>query len=458
MRRKILATAVLAAGLVGCGTLVWEVRYENNERPVAAPSDMVTDAAGNMYVTGANAAQGDGAEQDLFVVKYSADGKKLWEVRYDSPFETTNALYPMHDKGNAIRLDSQGNVIVAGISSGEGAGYSNYDWVVLKISPAGQVLWTSRLAGPAKAGDVARGLAVDANNNIYVTGSMQFTEGFYTTQVHTVSFSPLGAIRWQQSLPFATGGFSQGESVALDSDGSVVVGGSDGTDAVLAKYGNDGVSQWVQHFDGSDKLSDMLYQVAIDPATHRIFAVGTQFGYSGHDYLHGNDGLVLGVSGSGQQLWRVDYNGPDNSEDRGGNIVFGNNSLYATMETNRTGDNLRPDVATLKLDPATGAQQFVQVYDGGTNAIDRPADLYLDGQGYVHTVLNTQNTVWGYPTETTVAFAGTDITYRADGSTLNTLSQSSAQLIRGRFTSGNYYFAGFKGNPLTLTLWKYKAN
>ena len=62
------------------------------------------------------------AERDLLVVKYGTDGKKLWEVRYDSPFETTNPLYPMHDEGKAISLDKQGNVIVAGISSGEGAG------------------------------------------------------------------------------------------------------------------------------------------------------------------------------------------------------------------------------------------------------------------------------------------------------------------------------------------------
>lgn len=44
MRRNVLATAMLAAGLVGCGTVVWEVRY-------------------------------------------------------DSPFETTNERYPMHDEG-----------------------------------------------------------------------------------------------------------------------------------------------------------------------------------------------------------------------------------------------------------------------------------------------------------------------------------------------------------------------
>ncbi|HEX8657890.1 MAG TPA: SBBP repeat-containing protein, partial [Hymenobacter sp.] len=81
------------------------------------------------------------------------------------------------DAGEAIAVDATGNTYVAGrfnsasITIGSttlnnaGAGTTN-DMFVAKYSPAGAVLWATRLGGSGD--DVANGLTVDGAGNVFV--------------------------------------------------------------------------------------------------------------------------------------------------------------------------------------------------------------------------------------------------------------------------------------------------
>lgn len=69
---------------------------------------------------------------------------------------------------NAIALDKAGNIYVAGTAKDLD---TLEDIITIKYDSNGNQLWVARYNGPGNGWDVARGLAVDTNGNVYVTGS-----------------------------------------------------------------------------------------------------------------------------------------------------------------------------------------------------------------------------------------------------------------------------------------------
>ena len=85
-----------------------------------------------------------------------------------------------YDHGNAIAVDASGNIYVAGVSASTwgnpvNAYSASNDAFVAKLSPSGALLWNTFLGG--SAADYAYGVTVDANGNLYVTGSSADTWG-----------------------------------------------------------------------------------------------------------------------------------------------------------------------------------------------------------------------------------------------------------------------------------------
>ena len=181
-------------------------------------SGIATDVAGDAYVTG-QAGSSDfpvtpGAYQstnrgaanegtNAFVTKLNPAGAAL--------IYSTHLGGSGNDTGNAITLDSAGNVYVAGQTSSAdfpvtaGAFQTTYhgsnngpNAFVTKLNPAGAALvYSTYLGGSGGAinlmatlalwgGDVATGLAIDSSGNAYVTGStasanFPVTQGAYQT-------------------------------------------------------------------------------------------------------------------------------------------------------------------------------------------------------------------------------------------------------------------------------------
>jgi hypothetical protein len=89
----------------------------------------------------------------------------------------------------ALALDSQGNVVVAGSSTGAAG---DFDYVVLKYEPSGSLIWSNRYDSPGHGQDEVRAMKIDHHNSVVVCG----TAG-------TVKFRAEGTVEWAIEYPAA---------------------------------------------------------------------------------------------------------------------------------------------------------------------------------------------------------------------------------------------------------------
>jgi len=112
---------------------------------------------------------------DIFVVSLTSTGDFEWARGFGSS---------EYDNGNGVDFDDEGNVYVTGFFEGScdfdpGAGThtltGNGDWdvFVVKLSSQGNFEWAHSFGQTDK--DLAYGLAVDNDNNVYVTGYFEET-------------------------------------------------------------------------------------------------------------------------------------------------------------------------------------------------------------------------------------------------------------------------------------------
>src|SRR5260221_1548117 len=72
-----------------------------------------------------------------------------------------------NDVANAIAVDHENNVYVAGVSD---VTYSGGDFLLIKYTPDGATVWTARFEGTPNSFNEPTSLAVDSAENVYVTG------------------------------------------------------------------------------------------------------------------------------------------------------------------------------------------------------------------------------------------------------------------------------------------------
>jgi hypothetical protein len=201
--------------------------------------DIGFDAARNVYVTGmfTNSAtfQGihsstktvTGSGQTIFLAKYTPSGVLAW-VQTGTAFTTANSGY-----GVAVEPVT-GSVYVTGVSQGDTAfsssnGATNtvsgggfWHMFLVKYDVAGHFQWG--VINAASPNSVGHKVAVDADNNAYVTGWMEGYTDFGSNDGHDL----------------AVNGFSGPVQTYPDYPG----------DAFVVKYDEKGAVQWVNHVGG----------------------------------------------------------------------------------------------------------------------------------------------------------------------------------------------------------------
>ena len=170
-------------------------------------------STGSVYVATGLSASGESDERKILV---STDG-----------FDTYTATGPSADYRRILAI-SAGKIFAAA-----GPGYDVY---VAKLNPDGEIVWSTYFGGASD--DTAKAIALDADGNVFVTGSSSSTDfpvagGVYRTSASTAhggaflfSLNSAGSLRF--STYFANPQTAP-SALAIDSGGRpVVAGGSSG--------------------------------------------------------------------------------------------------------------------------------------------------------------------------------------------------------------------------------------
>jgi hypothetical protein len=225
------------------------------------PVALAIDQSGNIYVAGngnAGGSDGVGPILDWLLIKYSNTGKVLWEQRH-------TGTPGLDSRVQDIQLDPSGNPIVFGTTSFNPAKLTN-NTTVAKFDPQGDLLWAKDFTAP-HVSQVAGGLAVDAGGNVYTTSVTNPPEGIATPS--TQKYDPDGALQF-----VLQGNGAGGTSVALDPHGDILLTGATinfGTPTFVAatKIHPSGTQVWVTQIPATGKI--------VSDAAGNAFVAGSDF-------------------------------------------------------------------------------------------------------------------------------------------------------------------------------------
>ncbi len=361
-------------------------------------------------------------KRDAFIASFDPTGELRWSTVFGG--SEVDAAY-------AIAIDNNENLYITGDTVSEDFpthnGFnSNFsgrvDGFVASFTPNGTLRWSTYLGGITF--DSSRGIAVDGDNNVYVTGytysddfptrnAFNYTFG-YVRDAFVTSFTSNGTMRWST---FLGGRYEdEGHGIDVDAEGSVYVTGlttspnfpirrpmqsilAGETDAFLAKFSNSGDLAWSTFIGGAEE--DMGKAVA----THANIGVFLTCTSKSIDFpmqnayqpeLKGkNDMVILRFNETGDLQWST-YFGGAGEEFAGGMDVdfFGN--VYVVGATNSSDfprwlafdeETLygNYDVAlfsfsysgTLKWSSTLGEDYS---YTGNAVALDSAENVYLTGE------------------------------------------------------------------------------
>lgn len=390
---------------------VWVARYNG---PVEGNSGAVgigLDASGNVYVAGYSLGTSTGF--DYATIRYDSAGQEQWVARYNGPFNN-------NDFGNAMAVDSSGNVYVTGYSATCG---TSTEWATVGYDLAGQERWVSRrdrwgaviavddlgniyvsgldtvnhlitikynstgaeLWVAVHDGGDPTAIAVDKSGNVYLTGR-RYSYPDYDYQ--TIKYDSSGQEQWAAIYNGPGNNYDAANAIAVDDSGNVyVTGGSFGstsTDYATIKYNSTGQQQWVARYDQGGY--DEAHAIAID-SSGNVYVTGQIADPDSYP-----DYGTIKYDSAGQQQWLARYNGPPgNRTDAATAIALdASANVYVTGRSQRTTYIYSDyDYATVKYDSG-GQQQWVARYDGPGDADDQAVGIALDQSGNVY-VTGTSN-------------------------------------------------------------------
>ena len=388
-------------------------------------NSVVTDASGNVYVTGDFRATvnfnpqgtfnltvaGSAATPDCFIAKYSPSGAFLWAKRVGN---TGN------DGGTDLALDPAGNVYVVGRFTGTvdfdpGPAVSNRtavgagDIFLLKLDANGNFLSVGAFGSPN--GEFVAAISVDSLGNVYTTGQYNGTADFDPTVAGTsnltsnatfdiflTKISPAGNLIWARGFggatPFGNGDVSN--DVAVDASGNAYVTGRfRGTadldpgpgvlsvtsvgddDMFISKFDTNGNLVWARVQAGVGQTD--AYGIAIDNDGNVITAGGFQ---STIDFDPGVGvanltapngffgGFVSKLDAQGNYIWAVKFGGPGGVEALAGLSVDSNGDIYTAGQFLGTDDFDPSSFAANMIASPGSVDTYVSRIDKGGRFVD----------------------------------------------------------------------------------------
>ncbi len=391
------ASAVVAAlsvlpAVAGAPAEVWGVSTKSAFGGVAGASPLAAaDSAGNLYVVSTT---GDRSGACIVTLKYAArDGAVAWRREACGGFFTF---------GRAVAVDSAGDVVVVGSTSG--------DTRIVKYSGRdGAVAWDQQ-PGVAQGFDAAYGVALNASGDAFVFGTVALA----SVDLRVMKLAAAtGNIAWSRT--FDNGGEETPAGIAVDRGGNVVIASHflnarNDEDWHVAKLaGATGATTWQRNIDSGRR--DVAVGLALDGAGNAIVAGTTSAspsvdvirtvrfgaadgaiawdktfgsgGFSGAAAIRadsdgnafvtghaavasGNDDIVtLKYTAGGVLAWQSRFAGTRAGLEAGRAIALDSRGDVTVTGISYTEGQAGSDIRTLKYDGGNGGEMWSAAYRGG---------------------------------------------------------------------------------------------
>jgi hypothetical protein len=294
---------------------------------------IAVDGPGNVYIVGmffsptvlfgsTTLTNAGGGGSDIFIVRYDVSGNVSWA-------KCAGGAGP--DLGYSVAADGNGDAVMTGWFGSTSVTFgtntlansaSGYNMFLVKYSSSGNVAWAKSAGGTGN--ENGNCVAVDASNNVFVTGLFDSPAVSFGTTVLTnqgyadcfiVKYDGSGNVLWAKS----TGGAydDAGMSASVSSAGDVYVSGrfasttltfgttiltnvaAGANDLFVAKLDGSGNPLWAVCAGGS--YDDISSGVTMDPAgnvfiTGKFNSPGISFGSTVLYKACGNDFLIAELS------------------------------------------------------------------------------------------------------------------------------------------------------------------
>jgi hypothetical protein len=284
--------------------------------------------------------QGSFTTTDAFVARYTPQGKMAWTFVFGGTGD---------DRVRALAVDSEGNTVVSGYTTSdllqvgsknlESAG--KMDVFLLRLDPAGTLLWAKRFDGPGDDGVFGMSTGPEGSLSLggYFNGpeldlggeKLKHSSGGGEYDVFVAKFDAQGNHVWStvmggssfsyvhgtamngQGDVFAAGGFEGGK---LSTEGLTLTSVGKG-DAWVARFGPTGKPVWGKSYGGPEH--DACHSIAIAPdggvavvgsfQSPFISFGGKTFEHVGPSGYH--DLFVVRLDGDGSHTWSTAHGGLD---------------------------------------------------------------------------------------------------------------------------------------------------
>jgi uncharacterized delta-60 repeat protein len=359
------------------GQLVWNHSWRGNSQ---GPDIAYAIAFANNIVYATGQVSNNSVGFDFFTIALTAAGDSIWAANYN------DINYNQYDQANAICIDNQGNVIVAGESDRDPSSVINDDFLVVKYSPTGTLLWAQRYNHIGNATDRAVAVACDSQNNVVVAGR---ANNGGDDDYAVIQYGPNGTLNWSRF--FDNGDIDRATDMGLDANGNVYVTGR-------SSNGNDDDFRTVKYSTAGVQLLNVAYDFVdddradfIDVNTDGSFAVTGRSDALATAFVNYNFRTVK-YSSAGVQQWTATYEGTGANDDvvQGIDLTAAGDVLISGYSDANATIAIQNNIVSIKYNSA-GAALWTKVYNGIANLNDESSACIVDSQGNARIAGHTEN-------------------------------------------------------------------